>query len=36
MKKSLLPAIAMLAVTVFIACTTKQVTESGSGAEVRG
>lgn len=28
MKKSLLIAITMLAVTVFIACTTKQVTES--------
>ena len=28
MKKSLLIAIAMLAITVFIACTTKQVTES--------
>ena len=27
MKKSLLIAITMLAVTVFIACTTKQVTE---------
>lgn len=28
MKKSLLIAIAMLAITVFIACTTKQVTEN--------
>lgn len=28
MKKSLLTAIAMFAVTAFIACTTKQVTES--------